>query len=172
MTYKTAYYSLLFPHRRRHTSRDLIPPGTKTLSLTPSPNPHQIRPHPFGEHVQIADGLLDMTGMPEKISRDVLNSRCSWSVNTALAGPRRKDSDCGPQIFKTIDARTSTQRAIGCSIYFVVVAWWVALVLRNRCREKYLLRVVDGPIGEKRKSKVRSTTSSIGPTLRISTSYM
>ncbi len=43
----------------------------------------------LGEYFQIQDDFLDFSGTPEqigKIGTDILNNKCSWYVNTALAG--------------------------------------------------------------------------------------
>ncbi len=43
---------------------------------------------PLGEYFQIQDDFLDFAGTPEqigKIGTDIIDNKCSWVVNTALA---------------------------------------------------------------------------------------
>ncbi len=64
---------------------------------------------PFGEYFEIQDDFLDFSGAPEQIGKivtDILDNKCSWCMNTALAvctpeqrrvldeNYRRKDSEC------------------------------------------------------------------------------
>lgn len=43
---------------------------------------------PLGEYFQVQDDFLDYSGTPEqigKIGTDIIDNKCSWPVNTALA---------------------------------------------------------------------------------------
>ena len=43
---------------------------------------------PLGEYFQVQDDFLDFAGTPEqigKIGTDIIDNKCSWCVNTALA---------------------------------------------------------------------------------------
>jgi len=54
---------------------------------------------PLGEYFQIQDDWLDFSGTPEqigKIGTDILDNKCSWCVNTALA-------KCNPEQRKVLD---------------------------------------------------------------------
>jgi farnesyl diphosphate synthase len=68
---------------------------------------------PLGEYFQVQDDFLDYSGTPEqigKIGTDILDNKCSWCVNTALAvaSPEqrklldenygRKDSACEARV--------------------------------------------------------------------------
>ncbi|PBK64780.1 terpenoid synthase [Armillaria solidipes] len=64
MIYKTAYYSF--------------------LPIAPYALPKSIL-IPLGEYFQIQGDFLDFSGTPEQIGTDILDNKCSWCVNTALA---------------------------------------------------------------------------------------
>jgi farnesyl diphosphate synthase len=85
--YKTAYYSFYLPVA-----------CAMLLSRIPEsyPPPSVVRPYdvalsiliPLGEYFQIQDDFLDFAGTPEqigKIGTDILDNKCSWVINTALA---------------------------------------------------------------------------------------
>jgi farnesyl diphosphate synthase len=65
-------------------------------SYTPTPSSAPIKPYslarsiliPLGEYFQIQDDFLDYSGTPEQIGKvgtDILDNKCSWCINTALA---------------------------------------------------------------------------------------
>lgn len=74
-------------------------PIPNNLSLTPTnannttgvTEPYQLALDillPLGEYFQIQDDFLDYSGTPEqigKIGTDILDNKCSWCINTALA---------------------------------------------------------------------------------------
>ncbi len=47
--------------------------------------PRQVHPHSLGEYFQIQDDFLDFSEQTGKIGTDILDNKCSWCVNTALA---------------------------------------------------------------------------------------
>lgn len=68
---------------------------------------------PIGEYFQIQDDFLDFSGTPEqigKIGTDILDNKCSWCINTALAHATpeqraildqnygRKDKECEAKV--------------------------------------------------------------------------
>jgi farnesyl diphosphate synthase len=68
---------------------------------------------PLGEYFQIQDDYLDYSGTPEqigKIGTDIVDNKCSWCINTALANATpaqraildatygRKDSEAEAQV--------------------------------------------------------------------------
>lgn len=68
---------------------------------------------PLGEYFQIQDDYLDFSGTPEqigKIGTDIVDNKCSWCINTALAAATpeqravldanygRKDPECEKRI--------------------------------------------------------------------------
>jgi len=88
--YKTSYYSFYLPVAlAMHLCN--IP-----SSYTPTPSSAPIKPYslarsiliPLGEYFQIQDDFLDYSGTPEQIGKvgtDILDNKCSWCINTALA---------------------------------------------------------------------------------------
>lgn len=86
--YKTAYYSFYLPVALALYMCHI--PASYTL------NGQTIEPYklslsillPLGEYFQIQDDFLDFSGTPEqigKIGTDILDNKCSWVINTALA---------------------------------------------------------------------------------------
>jgi farnesyl diphosphate synthase len=65
-------------------------PATYTLGST-SMQPYKLALDillPLGEYFQIQDDFLDYSGTPEqigKIGTDIIDNKCSWCINTALA---------------------------------------------------------------------------------------
>ena len=80
MIFKTAYYSFYLPVAlAMHMSR-ITAPGAYTLALDIL--------LPLGEYFQVQDDFLDFAAPPEvlgKIGTDIVDNKCSWCVNTALA---------------------------------------------------------------------------------------
>ncbi|KAF8152593.1 isoprenoid synthase domain-containing protein [Crassisporium funariophilum] len=92
--YKTAYYSFYLPV----ACAMLVSHIPESYSVPPAgPNdPTTVRPYdlalsillPLGEYFQIQDDFLDYSGTPEqigKIGTDIVDNKCSWVINTALA---------------------------------------------------------------------------------------
>ncbi|TFY71848.1 hypothetical protein EVG20_g1151 [Dentipellis fragilis] len=83
--FKTAYYSFYLPIalamtlcRIPHTSDTGADPYASALSVL----------LPLGAYFQIQDDVLDVTAPPEvlgKVGTDIVDGKCSWCVNTALA---------------------------------------------------------------------------------------
>jgi farnesyl diphosphate synthase len=91
--YKTAYYSFHLPVAVAMYMCSI--PETYTIRL-PSQETRVIRPYdltlsiliPLGEYFQIQDDFLDFSATPEvlgKIGTDIVDNKCSWCINTALA---------------------------------------------------------------------------------------
>jgi farnesyl diphosphate synthase len=61
------------------------------ISHQPSSDPYALASSiliPLGEYFQVQDDFLDFAGTPEqigKIGTDIIDNKCSWCVNTALA---------------------------------------------------------------------------------------
>ncbi|PBK90970.1 Polyprenyl synthetase [Armillaria gallica] len=99
VNYKTAYYSFYPPVTLAmdisHVPQS-YPSGTQTIE------PYALAKSiliPFGVYFQIQDDFLDFSGTPEqvgKIGTDILDNKCSWCVNTALAV-------CTPEQRKVLD---------------------------------------------------------------------
>ncbi|KAL0249768.1 hypothetical protein I308_103070 [Cryptococcus tetragattii IND107] len=105
VVYKTAFYSFYLPvalamHMSGVEDRAAFDLALKILL-------------PLGEYFQVQDDYLDCYGKPEhigKIGTDILDNKCSWNVNTALAHATpeqrkildenygRKDSTCEARI--------------------------------------------------------------------------
>jgi farnesyl diphosphate synthase len=90
--YKTAYYSFYLPVALAMHMTHI--PTTYTLgsSLGSSEtDPYKLAVDillPLGEYFQIQDDFLDYSGTPEqigKIGTDIIDNKCSWCINTALA---------------------------------------------------------------------------------------
>jgi len=78
--YKTAYYSFYLPVALALYQLDLATP--KNLKQA-----EEIL-IPLGEYFQVQDDYLDNFGLPEhigKIGTDIMDNKCSWLVNQALA---------------------------------------------------------------------------------------
>ncbi|WVQ74823.1 hypothetical protein IAR50_004430 [Cryptococcus sp. DSM 104548] len=80
VVYKTAFYSFYLPvalamHMTGIESQSAFDLALKILI-------------PLGEYFQVQDDYLDCYGLPEhigKIGTDILDNKCSWNINTALA---------------------------------------------------------------------------------------
>ncbi|KAH9896136.1 farnesyl-diphosphate synthase [Cubamyces lactineus] len=83
--YKTAYYSFYLPVALAMYMCG-IPHGA-----TPASDPYALAQSiliPLGEYFQVQDDFLDFAAPPEvlgKIGTDIVDNKCSWCVNTALA---------------------------------------------------------------------------------------
>ncbi|KAI0316639.1 farnesyl diphosphate synthase [Amylostereum chailletii] len=85
--YKTALYSFYLP-----VALALLFCGFPMENPTPtSPDVYKLAFDilvPLGEYFQIQDDYLDFSGTPEqigKIGTDIVDNKCSWCINTALA---------------------------------------------------------------------------------------
>ncbi|OXG49290.1 farnesyl diphosphate synthase [Cryptococcus neoformans] len=105
VVYKTAFYSFYLPvalamHMSGVEDKAAFDLALKILL-------------PLGEYFQVQDDYLDCYGKPEhigKIGTDILDNKCSWNVNTALAHATpeqrkildenygRKDSNCEARV--------------------------------------------------------------------------
>jgi len=78
--YKTAYYSFYLPVALAMHMCGIIDPAAFEKA--------QAILIPLGEYFQVQDDYLDCYGAPEvigKIGTDILDNKCSWNVNIALA---------------------------------------------------------------------------------------
>lgn len=86
--YKTAYYSFYLPVALAMYMSGV--PLSYTLSGK-TIQPYELAKSiliPLGEYFQIQDDFLDFSGTPEqigKIGTDIIDNKCSWCINTALA---------------------------------------------------------------------------------------
>jgi farnesyl diphosphate synthase len=85
--YKTAFYSFYLP-----VALALLLCGFPVEKKDPSdPDYYKLALDilvPLGEYFQIQDDYLDYAGTPEqigKIGTDIMDNKCSWCINTALA---------------------------------------------------------------------------------------
>ncbi|KAF7977280.1 hypothetical protein HWV62_604 [Athelia sp. TMB] len=92
--YKTAYYSFYLPVALAMYMTHIPIPANISYKVSTSGNvtdPYQLALDillPLGEYFQIQDDFLDYSGTPEqigKIGTDIIDNKCSWCVNTALA---------------------------------------------------------------------------------------
>jgi farnesyl diphosphate synthase len=80
VVYKTAYYSFYLPVALALYQLNIATP--KNLKQT------EDILIPLGEYFQVQDDYLDNFGLPEhigKIGTDIMDNKCSWLVNQALA---------------------------------------------------------------------------------------
>nr|AFR13038.1 farnesyl-diphosphate synthase [Wolfiporia cocos] len=81
--YKTAYYSFYLP-----VAAAMYMCG---IPHSASNDPYELARSiliPLGEYFQVQDDFLDFAGTPEqigKIGTDIIDNKCSWCINTALA---------------------------------------------------------------------------------------
>ncbi|KAI8976330.1 farnesyl-diphosphate synthase [Trametes punicea] len=81
--YKTAYYSFYLP-----VALAMYMCG---IPHTPENDPYALAQSiliPLGEYFQVQDDFLDFAAPPEvlgKIGTDIIDNKCSWCINTALA---------------------------------------------------------------------------------------
>ncbi|KIY72871.1 farnesyl-diphosphate synthase [Cylindrobasidium torrendii FP15055 ss-10] len=113
VTYKTAYYSFYLPVALAYWLCGI--PAEYTLKGK-TVKPFELAKDvliPLGEYFQVQDDFLDYSGTPEqigKIGTDILDNKCSWCVNTALARATpeqrkildenygRKDKECEARV--------------------------------------------------------------------------
>jgi len=85
VVYKTAYYSFYLPVALAMYMCGLA------HTASPATDPYELAKSilvPLGEYFQVQDDFLDYAGTPEqigKIGTDIIDNKCSWCVNTALA---------------------------------------------------------------------------------------
>jgi len=95
VVYKTAFYSFYLPVALAmyfvgiplSYSAPVTPGETTTRIIEPYALAKSIL-IPLGEYFQIQDDFLDYSATPEilgKIGTDILDNKCSWCINTALA---------------------------------------------------------------------------------------
>ncbi|EPT02690.1 hypothetical protein FOMPIDRAFT_1015216 [Fomitopsis schrenkii] len=85
--YKTAYYSFYLPVALAMYMCG-IPHASSGSSTTDPYATAKAILVPLGEYFQVQDDFLDFAGTPEqigKIGTDIIDNKCSWCVNTALA---------------------------------------------------------------------------------------
>jgi len=84
VVYKTAYYSFYLP-----VALAMYMSGIRPTSGEKDPYAHALSILlPLGEYFQVQDDYLDFSGTPEqigKIGTDIIDNKCSWCINTALA---------------------------------------------------------------------------------------
>jgi len=86
--YKTAYYSFYLPVALAMYMCHI--PTSYSLGSSTA-DPYKLALDillPLGEYFQIQDDFLDYSGTPEqigKIGTDIIDNKCSWCINTALA---------------------------------------------------------------------------------------
>jgi len=91
VVYKTAYYSFYLP-----VALAMLFVGITSEALFAQAKAILI---PLGEYFQVQDDYLDCYGSPEmigKIGTDIMDNKCSWNVNVALAS-------CTPEQRKHLD---------------------------------------------------------------------
>ncbi len=85
VVYKTAYYSFYLPVALAMYYCGISHNSTGEQDLYALASSILI---PLGEYFQVQDDYLDFAGTPEqigKIGTDIVDNKCSWCVNTALA---------------------------------------------------------------------------------------
>lgn len=86
--YKTAYYSFYLPVALAMYMCHI--PASYSFGSS-NTDPYKLALDillPLGEYFQIQDDFLDYSGTPEqigKIGTDIIDNKCSWCINTALA---------------------------------------------------------------------------------------
>ncbi|TFK46254.1 farnesyl-diphosphate synthase [Heliocybe sulcata] len=87
VVYKTAYYSFHLPVALAMHMCGIPSSSSPSSSFDPYKAAQDIL-IPLGEYFQVQDDFLDFAGTPEQIGKvgtDILDNKCSWCVNTALA---------------------------------------------------------------------------------------
>ncbi|KAF4593574.1 Farnesyl pyrophosphate synthetase [Pleurotus pulmonarius] len=94
VVYKTAFYSFYLPVACAMYLCGVPPsyiPSTEPFSSTKPVHPYDVAKAilvPLGEYFQVQDDFLDYSAPPEvlgKIGTDIIDNKCSWVINTALA---------------------------------------------------------------------------------------
>ncbi|KAI0683567.1 farnesyl-diphosphate synthase [Cytidiella melzeri] len=86
VVYKTAFYSFYLP-----VALAMYYCNIPHEQVDGSQDPYKLAQSiliPLGEYFQIQDDFLDFAGTPEqigKIGTDIIDNKCSWCINTALA---------------------------------------------------------------------------------------
>ncbi|KAJ7158344.1 farnesyl-diphosphate synthase [Mycena crocata] len=88
--YKTAHYSFYLPVALAMLMCE-IPATYHSRTSGKTEHPYTLARSillPIGEYFQVQDDFLDFAGTPEqigKIGTDIVDNKCSWCINTALA---------------------------------------------------------------------------------------
>ncbi|KAH6892768.1 farnesyldiphosphatesynthetase, partial [Coprinopsis sp. MPI-PUGE-AT-0042] len=123
--YKTAYYSFYLPvacamlicgipFPDKEPKFDFLKGGFGGESAPADADPYTIALSiliPLGEYFQVQDDFLDYSAPPEvlgKIGTDIMDNKCSWVINTALALTSPSSSASSPKFNTPFAAKSST----------------------------------------------------------------
>ncbi|SJL08188.1 related to ERG20-farnesyl-pyrophosphate synthetase [Armillaria ostoyae] len=104
---------------------------------------------PLGEYFQIQGDFVDFSGTPEQIGTDILDNKCSWCVNTALAV-------CTPEQRRVLDDNYGRNDP-ECERRVKVVFESPQVDLRRRRYEEKVYRELIAMIGEITEVEGKST---------------